>query len=210
MSRKTTAQAPAADTAIAAAFEDALETAWRKRPSTTAVEIDKAEFSTNSKRGASVNGAPIMRVTITAALPMPAHAAARFDKLKTSESVGDDVKHAAQVAIARAVSRAIADGAHGIVIDAAIGAPVQARTTEHNGTREFTDTPHGRAIVSCGCPAALKAGYAIAGLYDVAKQAEVYAAQDAATAQLADAAAALQALGLSKDQLAELLQAATA
>lgn len=194
---KTTAKPAATRTAIAAAFADALDKAWATNPAACAVEIDKAEFPTNSKRGASVNGAPIMRVTITAALPMPAHAAARFDKLKTSQSVGDDVKHAAQVAIARAVARAIEDGAHGIITDASVGAPIQARTTERNGVREFSDTAHGRAIVSCGCPAAIKAGYAIAGLYDVAQQAEMYAAQDAAAAQLADAIAQMQALGLN-------------
>lgn len=197
MTRKTAAQAPVSNSAIAAAFEDALDAAWRKRPSKTDVVIDASEYNGTNKRGATVDGAPVTRVTISAVLPMPAHAATRFNKLQTSESVGEDVKHAAAVAIARAVARAIDDGAHGIVTSASIGSYAQARTFNDNGTLAFADNTQGRAIVSCGCPAAIKAGHAIAGLYDVAKQAEVYAAQDAAAAQLADAIAQMQALGLN-------------
>lgn len=199
MARKNNmaAQAPAAESAIAAAFADALETAWRKRPNQTDVVMASSEMVTNSKRSATVNGAPVTRVTISAVLPMPTHAPARFNKLQTSESVGEDVKHAAAVAIARAVARAIEDGAHGIITGATIGNVAEARTANVDGVRVFADTVQGRAMLACGCPAAVKAGHAVAGLYDVAKQAEVYAAQDAAAAQLADAIAQMQALGLN-------------
>ena len=198
MARKNTAaQAPVTDTAIAAAFADALETAWRKRPTKTDVVMTSTELATNSKRSATVDGSPVTRVTISAVLPMPTHAPTRFNKLQTSDAVGDDVKHAAAVAIARAVARAIEDGAHGIITGATIGNVAEARTANVDGVRVFADTVQGRAIMSCGCPAAVKAGHAVAGLYDVAKQAEVYAAQDAAAAQLADAIAQMQALGLN-------------
>lgn len=212
MARKNNnaAQAPVSNSAIAAAFADALETAWRKRPSKIDVAITTTDMPTNNKRSATVDGAPITRVTISAVLPMPVHAPARFNKLQTSDAVGDDVKHAAAVAIARAVARAIEDGAHGIITGAAIGNVAEARTANVDGVRVFADTVQGRAIMACGCPAAVKAGHAVAGLYDVAKQAEIYAAQDAATAQLADAAAALKSLGMDAEQLAELLKAATA